>query len=195
MTAKKFADGSAIRPYHFEMNVAIIGAGCLATCGIARADSALQAKEIGQQTTSGAAGAIWFPYDAEPAEKVIPWALTTYETLMDLSRDSRTGVSMIEVRQFSRTGDIQISKWAIPLGARPLPSSVAPPRAVMSSEVETPLAANASLFTSGYSIRVPLTDTTIYLDYLANRFLAAGGSITANAHFKRSKTSMNSSTW
>ncbi|HEX4708253.1 MAG TPA: FAD-dependent oxidoreductase [Candidatus Udaeobacter sp.] len=173
------------------MNVAIIGAGVSGlTCGVLFAEcgfrTAILAKEIGQQTTSGAAGAIWFPYDAEPAEKVIPWALATYETLMDLSRDSSTGVSMIEVRQFSRTGDIQISEWAIPLGARPLPSSVvAGSHAVVSSEAETPLAANASPFTSGYSIRVPLTDTTIYLDHLADRFLAAGGSITANAHFQK----------
>jgi D-amino-acid oxidase len=171
--------------------VAIIGAGVSGlTCGVLFAErgfrTAIFAKEIGQQTTSGAAGAIWFPYDAEPAEKVIPWALATYETLIDLSRDSRTGVSMIEVHQFSRTGDIQISEWAIPLGARPLPSSVvAASHAVMSSEAETSLAANASLFTSGYSIRVPLTDTTIYLDYLANRFLSADGSITANAHFQK----------
>jgi D-amino-acid oxidase len=171
--------------------VAIIGAGVSGlTCGVLFAERGLRtaifAKEIGQQTTSGAAGAIWFPYDAEPAEKVIPWALATYETLIDLSRDSRTGVSMIEVHQFSRTGDIQISEWAIPLGARPLPSSVvAASHAVMSSEAETSLAANASLFTSGYSIRVPLTDTTIYLDYLANRFLSADGSITANAHFQK----------
>jgi len=32
----------------------------------------------------GAAGALWFPYDAEPADKVIPWALATYKVLVDL---------------------------------------------------------------------------------------------------------------
>jgi len=161
------------------MNVAIIGAGVSGlTCGVLFAErgfrTAIFAKEIGQQTTSGAAGAIWFPYDAEPAEKVIPWALATYETLMDLSRVSRTGVSMIEVRQFSRTSEIQIPEWAISLGACRLPSAVIP------SEVDGSL----KLFRSGFSLRVPLTDTTIYLDYLADRFLAAGGSITANAHFQ-----------
>lgn len=117
------------------MNVAIIGAGVSGlTCGVLFAErrfrTAIFAKEIGQQTTSGAAGAIWFPYDAKPAEKVIPWSLATYETLIDLSRDSRTGVLMIEVRQFSRTGDIEIPQWAISLGAGPLPLSVIP------SEVE-----------------------------------------------------------
>ncbi|PYI76961.1 MAG: amino acid oxidase, partial [Verrucomicrobia bacterium] len=89
--------------------VAIVGAGVSGlTCGVVLAergfDTAIFAKEIGQQTTSGAAAAIWFPYDAQPAEKVIPWALETYKALIDLTRDPRSGVSMIDLRQFSRTG-------------------------------------------------------------------------------------------
>src|SRR5437867_13304822 len=107
--AKNFADGSVIRPYHLEMdrNVAIIGAGVSGlTCGVIFAEhgyrTAIFAKEAGQQTTSGAAAAVWFPYDAEAIEKVIPWALETYKALVDLTRDPCTGVSMIELRQFSR---------------------------------------------------------------------------------------------
>jgi D-amino-acid oxidase len=171
--------------------VAIVGAGASGlTCGVVFAEhsyhTAIFAKETGQQTTSGAAAAIWFPYDAEPAEKVIPWALATYETLMDLSQELRSGVSIIEARQFSRTGEIQIPEWAIPLGAHPLPCSVsAHPYCVMSSEVETSLDEISSSFKSGYSMRVPLMDTTIYLDYLVNRFVAADGSITADAHFQK----------
>ena len=164
--------------------VAIIGAGVSGlTCGIVLAErgyrTAIFAKETGQQTTSGAAAALWFPYDAEPAERVIPWAVDSHKKLVDLGRDSRTGVSIIELRQFSRTGEIQIPEWAIPLGARSLSSSV------MSSEVETPLTVNSSGFKSGYAITVPLMDTTIYLDYLADRFVAAGGSIVANVHFEK----------
>jgi len=183
---KNLADGSAILLYHSEMNrqVAIIGAGVSGlTCGVLLAErkyrTTILAKEIGQQTTSGAAAALWFPYDAEPAEKVIPWALDTYKTLVDLTRDDYPGVSIIELRQFLRTGEVQIPDWAIPLGARSLSSSV------MSSEVETPLTVNSSGFKSGYAITVPLMDTTIYLDYLADRFVAAGGSIVANVHFEK----------
>jgi D-amino-acid oxidase len=178
VTRRIFADGSAIRPYHLEMKwkVAIVGAGVSGlTCGVVFAErgyrTAIIAKQIGQQTTSGAAAAVWFPYDAEPAEKVIPWSLATYETLIDLSQHSHTGVSMIEARQFSRTGEIQIPEWAIPLGAR----------RVIPSEVEGSL----KTFKSGYSMRVPLMDTTIYFDYLTERFLAAGGSITANTHLQK----------
>ena len=157
-------------------HVAIIGAGVSGlTCGVVLAErgfrTAIFAEKIGQRTTSGAAGAVWFPYDARPAEKVIPWALKTYQTLVNLSRDPSGGVSIIELHQFSRTGEIQIPDWAIPLGAQP----------VTPSEVEESL----ELFRSGFSLRVPLMDTTIYLDHLAKRFQNAGGSITPNARFEK----------
>ena len=71
----------------------------------------------GQQTTSGVAAAVWFPYDARPAERVIPWALETYHVLIELARCPESGVSIIETRQFLRTGEIEIPEWAIPLGA------------------------------------------------------------------------------
>jgi len=164
--------------------VAIIGAGVSGlTCGVVFAErgyrTAIFAKETGQQTTSGAAAALWFPYDAEPAERVIPWALGTYKALVDLSREARAGVSMIELRQFSRAGEIEIPDWAIPLGAQAvIPSPSTSPRAGSAQR-------SLESFKSGFSLRVPLMDTTIYLDYLANRFVAAGGSIAASVQFKQ----------
>jgi D-amino-acid oxidase len=186
--AKNFADGSAIRPYHLEMHrtVAIIGAGVSGlTCGVVFAErgyrTAIFAEQTGQQTTSGAAAALWFPYDAEPAEKVIPWALQTFGVLVDLTRVPASGVSIIELRQFSRSSEIQIPEWAIPLGAQSVvPSSPS----VISSEVETSLVVSP-FFKSGFSLRVPLIDTTIYLDYLAHRFQNGGGSIAPNARFEK----------
>ena len=155
--------------------IAIIGAGVSGlTCGVLFAErgcrTAIFAKEVGQQTTSGAAAAGWFPYHVEPAERVIPLALETYQVLLDLARFPETGVSIIESRQFLRTGEIEIPNWAIPLGASVIPS-----------EVEGSLKS----FKSGFSLRVPLMDTTIYLDYLANRFRKAGGEINANVRFEK----------
>jgi len=148
---------------------AMVGAGVSGlTCGVVFAEhghrTTIFAKEIGQQTTSGAAAALWFPYDVQPADKVIPWALETYRTLIDLARNPDSGVSMIELYQFSRTEEIQIPDWAIPLGAR---------------------TTSLTILKSGFSLRVPLMDTTIYLDYLAKRFVAAGGSIAANTHLTK----------
>jgi D-amino-acid oxidase len=180
--------------------VAIVGAGVSGlTCGVVFAErghrTAIFAKEIGQQTTSGAAAALWFPYDVEPAGKVITWALETYRAVIDLARNPDSGVSMIELRQFSRTEEIQIPDWAISLGAH----------AVIPSEAENGAAGEAATWTgrpqaertgnerikspkpfkSGFSLRVPLMDTTIYLDYLAARFLKAGGEANVNVYFKK----------
>ena len=163
--------------------VAIVGAGVSGlTCGVVFAEgghrTTIFAREIGQQTTSAVAGALWFPYDVEPADKAIPWALETYQTLIELARNVESGVSMIELLQLSRIGEIQIPDWAVPLGARPLPSSV------MSSGVETSLNGRSAEFASGFVLGVPLMDTTIYLDYLANRFLKADGQITKNVRLE-----------
>jgi len=162
-----------------KQRVAIVGAGVSGlTCGIIFAEhgyrSTIFAQEIGQRTTSGAAGALWFPYDAEPVDKVIGWALETYQVIIDLSRDSHTGVSMLELRSFSRTGEISIPDWAIPLGAQRLKQSVT------SRGVE-----KSHLFTSGFTMEVPLMDTTRYLDYLKERLTNAGGSIQGNVRFER----------
>ena len=141
-------------------SVAIIGAGVSGlTCGVVFAEqgyrTAIFAKETGQQTTSSVAAAVWFPYDAEPLGRVIPWALRTFDVLADLARVPVTGVSMIELRQFSRSKEIQIPNWAIALGAFAVATGLWP------------------VFKSGFSLRVPLMATTIYLDYLANRFALA----------------------
>jgi D-amino-acid oxidase len=155
--------------------IAIVGAGVSGlTCGVVFAErgypTAIFAKETGRQTTSSVAAAVWFPYHVEPAERVIPLALETYQVLFDLTRFPESGVSIIESRQFSRRGEIQIPDWAIPLGASVIPS-----------EVERSLES----FKSGFSLPVPLMDTTIYLDYLAARFRKAGGEIHANVCFEK----------
>ncbi len=175
-----------------KQRVAIIGAGVSGlTCGVVFAErgygTAIFAEETGRQTTSGAAAALWFPYDVGPADKVIPWALETRRTLIDLARNPESGVSMIELRQLSRAEEIQIPDWAIQLGAHRL-SSVATAlcrgaRGPQAERLDT--ARQLQHFRNGFSLNVPLTDTTIYLDYLANRFRAAGGSIGANTHLAK----------
>src|SRR5436190_1866343 len=112
-----------------QNRAAIIGAGVSGlTCGVVFAERewkvTILADETGPQTTSAAAAAVWFPYDAEPVEKIVPWALTTYERLRDLSRDPQTGVSMIEIRQFTRTSEIPVPHWTKPLGAHRVPTEV-----------------------------------------------------------------------
>jgi D-amino-acid oxidase len=148
-----------------KQRVAIVGAGVSGlTCGVILAEHGYRplilAEETNQETNSAAAAAIWYPYDAEPANKVIPWALNTYKLFLDLARDPKTGVSRIELRMFSRSGMIQVPDWADNLDSRMLKST----------ELLSP-------FVNGFALTVPLIDPTFYLDYLANRFRCAGGEI------------------
>jgi D-amino-acid oxidase len=153
-------------------SVAIVGAGVSGlTCSVLLAERgervSIFASEVGQQTTSAAAAAIWYPYDAEPFDRIIAWALETYRTLHDLARDSGSGVSIIELRQFSRSGEMEIPEWARPLEARQIRSEIPP------------------AFASGFAMKVPLMDTTIYLDFLARRFREAGGEIHRDRRFAK----------
>ena len=152
--------------------IAIVGAGVSGlTCGVVLAEGrervSIFASEAGQQTTSAAAAAMWYPYDAEPFDRIIAWALETYRTLHDLARDPGSGVSIIELRQFSHSAEMEIPDWALPLEARQIRSEI------------------PATFTSGFSMKVPLMDTTIYLDYLARRFREAGGEIHESRRFAK----------
>jgi D-amino-acid oxidase len=156
--------------------IAVIGAGVSGlTCAVLFAErghrTAIWAEETGRRTTSGAAAALWFPYDAEPIEKVIKWALATYNVLVDLAHDRQSGVSFIELRSCSRSNEIQIPDWAAMLGACAVPRS---------SE-----SAQSGVFPSAFQMRVPLMDTSIYLDYLARRFRNARGEIHGNIRFEQ----------
>ena len=152
--------------------IAIAGAGVSGlTCGVVLAErgyrTAIIAERTGPGTTSAAAAAIWFPYDTGPATQTIVWALETYQALVELANEESTGVSLIELWECSRTGQIEIPAWALPLGAQRLGS-------------ELPAA-----FASGFALNVPLMDTAVYLEYLARRFREAGGEIHLNRHLAK----------
>ena len=145
--------------------VAIIGAGVSGlTCGVVLADAgyetAIFAAESPAETTSAVAAAMWFPYDAEPLDKVIAWALQSYKVFRELSRNPATGVSMIALRTLSRRDQLPIPSWAAGFNAR-------------------------SMSKTEFVMTVPLSDTSIYLDYLQKRFLAAGGKMTTGVRFER----------
>ena len=147
------------------IRVAVIGAGVSGlTCAVVCADHGWRTEIFAEQigTTSLAAAAMWYPYDAGPPERAIPWALQTYRKLEELALQPDTGVSMITLRMFSRTTVIEIPEWAVPLGAARIRSGI------------------PAAFVSGFTLDVPLTDSSLYLDYLTRRFQKAGGVIHLN---------------
>ena len=171
LAASRFppCDAVACSRVQSEMHrsVAIVGAGVSGlTCAVVFAEHGYAptvfARDFGQRTTSGVAAAIWFPYDAEPAGQVAAWSLETFAVLRELRREPASGVDLVELRVFARRGVLEIPDWARSLGAAPLdPTEIA-----------------ADIFTSGYAVEVPVTDTTIYLDYLSRRAADAGATFT-----------------
>lgn len=129
------------------------------------------ADESGQRTTSAAAAAIWLPYDVGAGDKVMEWSLATYKRLRKLAANPQTGVSMLELRQLSRRHPLAVPPWATALGARSLPN-------------EARRGSGPLLFADGYSLFVPLMDTTRYLSYLADRLAALGGTINKGVHLE-----------
>jgi D-amino-acid oxidase len=152
--------------------VAIVGAGVSGlTCAVVFAESGFEtsilAEQIGDRTDSAAAAAIWYPYDVGSGNEVVPWALISYGRFLELARDPQTGVSVVELRVFSRLGAIAPPNWAQPFATRALAAGDIP-----------------AAFVSGFSIRVPLIETSKYLDYLQTRLTKAGGAVTADVRFK-----------
>jgi D-amino-acid oxidase len=100
---------------------------------------------------------MWYPYDVGPGAGVVPWALIGYGRFLELARNPQSGVSLIELRVFSRAGAIRPPDWAQPFATRALAAAEIP-----------------SAFVGGFSIRVPLIETGKYLAWLAARLRKAG---------------------
>jgi D-amino-acid oxidase len=171
-----------------QQQIAVIGAGVSGlTCAVLLAENgyrtAIYAEETGPHTTSATAGAIWFPYDVEPFEAALAWALESYRVFDELCRPG-TGVSMIELRTFCRNGKIQIPEWAHQLGATLLDQS-AISREFMRSGRPGSQSKRKRIFSDGFTMRVPLIDTTIYLNYLFDCFAAGGGEMKTHTRLER----------
>ena len=155
-----------------KRRVAIVGAGVSGlTCAVVFAENgfevAILAEQVGDRTDSSAAAAIWYPYDVGSGSDVVPWALVSYGRFMELTRNPHSGVSVVELRVFSRLGPIDPPDWAQLFATRALGANDIP-----------------AAFVSGFSIRVPLIETSKYLGYLQTRLTNAGGAVTGAMRFE-----------
>jgi D-amino-acid oxidase len=97
-------------------------------------------ESVAHAAASPVAAAIWFPYDVNPPERAIPWALASYETFGELAKNRATGVSMVEFR----VRGLAVPEW-------------------------TTEAMQARKIDDGCAITVPLIETPIYLPWLRGR--------------------------
>ena len=148
-------------------NITILGCGVTGlTAGITLLENGynvqIVTKEYPERTTSAVAGAIWFPYEARPFEKVNAWSLKSFNKFRTLSNDASTGISMID---FAIILDEAEKPWWL--------QSI-PHDHIISDSV-------SGFFDKdypGYTVNVPLIETPVYLPWLVNRFESLGGTIT-----------------
>ncbi|GAA2811936.1 FAD-dependent oxidoreductase [Saccharopolyspora taberi] len=148
-------------------SVLVIGAGVQGlTAGVVLAEAGLRVRirtaDRPRDTTSAVAGAMWGPAMLRPADRVLYWGTLSHAEFTELARDSGSGVHLASGRMAARfdLGD------AVPPEARLIPDL----RRCRPDELPEG-------FVSGYRATVPLIDMPAYLDYLVDRFRAAGGEI------------------
>lgn len=148
---------------HYD--VVVVGAGVVGlTTAISLAEAGLTTRivtaALPSDTTSVAAGAIWGPVQCGPPERTREWARTGLEVLLELTAEPAAGVRMVSGREVS-ADPAEPPDWMDLLsGTR------------MCSPGELPAG-----FACGWRYTAPVVTMPLYLEYLRQRFEAAGGSI------------------
>eukprot|EP01121_Diplochlamys_sp_Union-15-3_P004886 TRINITY_DN15095_c0_g1_i1.p1 TRINITY_DN15095_c0_g1~~TRINITY_DN15095_c0_g1_i1.p1 ORF type:complete len:353 (-),score=50.73 TRINITY_DN15095_c0_g1_i1:22-1080(-) len=121
-------------------------------------------------TTSDGAGGVWFPYKAEPLEKVIDWAIKTREVLKHLTNLPECGVSY-STGCFVEVGKPESEPWwkTIVENYRVLEKEKVP-----------------HSFDYGYECTLPVIETHKYLQWLMIQIVSRGGKLVQH-HVKNIK--------
>jgi len=149
-------------PTREEADVLVLGAGVSGlTCAVLLLERGhrvtLWAREEPLATTSAIAAAVWYPFEAGPAERVGAWATRSYRRFAELARREVPGVRMetlIDLHASAREPPDWVGALA---GFRRL--------------AQDELAG----FAQGWEARVPVIETPLYLPWLAERVRALGG--------------------
>ncbi|HET7015798.1 MAG TPA: FAD-dependent oxidoreductase [Streptosporangiaceae bacterium] len=147
-------------------SVIVVGAGVIGlTTAVVLAEAGFAvrvlAKQMPENTTSAAAGAMWGPYLVEPRDRVQAWASYSLRTFAGLAGTPGTGVRLVTGIEASRSASALPPDFLAMLdnvgacGPGELPDG----------------------FVTGWRYTVPLIDMDMYLTYLRRRLEAAGGSL------------------
>jgi D-amino-acid oxidase len=145
--------------------VVVVGAGVLGlSCAVRLLEGGhrvdILARDLPRETTSAVAAALWYPYRAGPADRVLGWARDSYDVFARLAAEQPdSGVRM-------RPGtEVVAQRDEKPWWADAVPD--------LRETVEVP-----GGYDGGWTFTAPVVEMPVYLDWLAGRVLALGGSIT-----------------
>jgi D-amino-acid oxidase len=150
------------------MRVLVVGAGVMGlTCAVRLAEAGhsvdVIARDLPLETTSAVAAALWYPYRADPPERVVRWGTQSYAEFADLERkDLDSGVRMVAGTEVHRE-------------RRPDPwwrSTVRDLRQVPNPPVG---------YRDAWEFVAPVIEMPVYLPWLQERLAAAGGTLTRMA--------------
>ena len=150
------------------MRVLVIGAGVTGlTVGVRLAEAGydvnLLARELPLETTSAVAAAIWYPYLAQPLDRVLGWSEASLPVFTDLAaQEPDSGVVLREGVELVRTPSSRPSWASMVQGWKRL--DFAPPP-----------------YRDGWTFTTPVIEMPVYLTWLVERLEAAGATITRMA--------------
>ncbi len=142
-------------------SIAVIGAGVSGlTTGIRLLESGSEvdifARDISEKMASRAAPALWDPYKSGPEAAVLKWAEYSLEIFKNLGAE--TGVQPIDLYELYHA-DAGLPLWT----------------KILTSYRELKPAEMPAFYVRGFTTRTLLIDTSVYVDYLKNRFEKLGG--------------------
>jgi D-amino-acid oxidase len=136
------------------MYVRVIGAGIVGLATALRLREVghavdVVAAEVGEQTTSAVAAAVWYPYRVLPEDDVTRWAARGYHALAALSGDPATGVDLRSGRHLCRI-ETPDPWWvdAVPMFDRVRAADLSPG------------------YVDGFELTVPVVDMPVHLRWL-----------------------------
>ncbi|MBK3630375.1 FAD-binding oxidoreductase [Streptomyces sp. MBT49] len=149
----------------WNSDVIVVGGGVIGlTTALALADGGSRVRvwtrEPVERTTSAVAGALWWPYHIEPEASARAWALSSLEVYERLAaRPAQTGVRLVE-GVLGETDPAEVEAWA----------------AGRLTGLHRSTAQEYGAGT-GVRLRLPLIDMAVFLPWLRQRLLLAGGTV------------------
>jgi len=145
--------------------VTVVGAGVIGlSCAVRLLEAGhrvdVLARDLPRETTSAVAAAIWYPYRAWPADKVLAWSRETYEVFASIAANhADSGIRLQAGTEVVARRDER------PWWAEAVPD--------LRETLEVPAG-----YDGGWTFTSQVVEMPLYLDWLVGQVLEAGGSIT-----------------